>query len=111
MDAHFMNTNIVELLANLKVGLQELYGARLQGVYLYGSYARGEEVRGSDVDVLIVLNDIPSYAAEVDRTGGLVSALALKYAVSVSRVFVSLQDWQQGQTPFLLNAREEAIAA
>jgi hypothetical protein len=31
--------------------------------------------------------------------------------VSVNRVFVSRRDRQQGQTPFLLNAREEAIAA
>ena len=41
--------------------------------------------RESDVDILIVLDEIPSYAAEVDRTGKLIAALSLKYAASVSR--------------------------
>lgn len=58
-----------------------------------------------------MLDIIPSYSAEVDRTSTLIAALALKHAVSVSRVFVTLRNWQQGQTPFLINAREEAVAA
>lgn len=106
-----MNAKLKSLLEELKAGLQSRHGSRLHGVYLYGSYARDEESRESDVDVLIVLDAIPSYAAEVDRTGALIAALSLKYSVSISRVFVSQRDWLQGQSPFLLNAREEAIAA
>ncbi|MEK7207421.1 MAG: nucleotidyltransferase domain-containing protein [Pseudomonadota bacterium] len=106
-----MNPKIHSLLGELKAGLRPLYGGRLHGVYLYGSHARGEGSRESDVDVLIVLDAISSYAAEVDRTGGLIAGLSLKHSVSVSRVFVSHHDWLQGQSPFLLNAREEAIAA
>lgn len=106
-----MNPKIHKLLGELKTGLHSLYSGRLGGVYLYGSHARGESGRESDVDVLIVLDAVPSYAAEVDRTGTLIAALSLKYSVSVSRVFVSRHDWLQGQSPFLLNAREEAIAA
>lgn len=106
-----MNPKIHSLLGELKAGLGSLYGDRLHGIYLYGSHARGEDSRESDVDVLIVLDAIPSYAAEVDRTGALIAGLSLKHFVSVSRVFVSRHDWLQGQSPFLLNAREEAIAA
>lgn len=106
-----MNADIHSLLKELKTGLRFVYGNRLHGVYLYGSCARGEAGRESDVDVLIVLDRIPSYSAEVDRTSALIASLSLKHSVSISRVFVSLHDWQQGQTPFLLNAREEAVAA
>ncbi len=102
---------INKLLKELKTGLHSLYGGRLHGIYLYGSCARGEAGRESDVDILVVLDSIPSYSAEVDRTSALIASLSLKHSVSVSRVFVSLHDWQRGQTPFLLDAREEAIAA
>jgi type I restriction enzyme S subunit len=106
-----MNPTLHSLLADLKAGLRSLYGDRLRGVYLYGSYARGEESDESDVDILIVLDAVPAYAPEVDRTGALIASLSLKYSVSISRVFVSEQDWIQAQSPFLLNTREEAIAA
>ncbi|MBI3574456.1 MAG: nucleotidyltransferase domain-containing protein [Gammaproteobacteria bacterium] len=106
-----MNADINSLLKELKTGLRSIYGNRLHGVYLYGSCARAEAGHESDVDVLVVLGHIPSYSAEVDRTSALIASLSLKHSVCVSRVFVSLSDWRQGQTPFLLNAREEAVAA
>ena len=106
-----MDDRIKPLLVELKTGLTAVYGERLKGVYLYGSYARGEEDSESDVDVLVILEHFDRYGAEVDRTGHLVSALSLKYGVSVSRVFVSQRDWSHGETPFLENAREEAILA
>ena len=97
------------LLNELKCGLDRIYGERLEGVYLYGSYARGEDERESDVDVIVVLQDFDSYGAEIDRTGVLGADLSLKYGVSISRVFVRESDWLEKETPFLLNAREEAI--
>jgi predicted nucleotidyltransferase len=106
-----MSETIRALMAELKAGLGQLYRDQLKGVYLYGSYARGEQDAESDLDVLIVLRQIGQYGAEVDRTGRLISTLSLKHGVSISRVFVSEQDWLDRDTPFLENAREEAILA
>ena len=100
-----------DLLAELKQGLKAIYGARLKGLYLYGSYARGEQEKYSDIDVLIVLDEISHYAGEVDRTGYATSELCLKYHVAISRVFVTEQDWKTRETSFLINAREDAVAA
>ena len=105
-------SEIVEtLLAELKSGLQGLYGGRIRGVYLYGSYARGEPEAESDVDLLVVLDRVDSYGAEVDRTSRLVSDVSLRYGLSVSRVFVSEREWQKGGGLFLANVREESIPA
>jgi uncharacterized protein len=98
-------------LRELEAGLASIYAERLRGVYLYGSYARGEADAESDVDVLIVLDRVDRYAAEVDRTSALISELSLKYDRSISRVFVSWDDWSGRETPFLGNARRDAVSA
>src|SRR5215213_251174 len=97
------------LLSQLRAGLARLYGDRLVGVYLFGSFARGEQDSESDLDVLIVLDRLDSYGAEIDRTGDLVARLALAYDLSVSRVFVSADDWVRGTGSFLEAVRQEAI--
>lgn len=102
---------IAPLIRELKASLAASYGERLRGVYIYGSYARGEAGPESDVDIVVVLDDIASYAAEVDRTGHLVSSLSLRYGVSISRVFVSERAWREGETAFLATVREEAVPA
>ena len=102
---------IETLMAELRAGLEAIYGERLRGLYLYGSYARGEADPESDVDVLIVLEGYARYSDEIGRTSRLISFLCLKYSVSVSRVFVSEKKWRGYDSPFLRNARAEAIAA
>jgi predicted nucleotidyltransferase len=106
-----MTGTLPSLLDKLKSGLAAIYGERLRGVYLYGSYARGEQDWESDVDVLVVLDEVPRYGAEVDRTGELIANLSLAYDVSVSRVVVSERTWRTGDTLFLANVRDEAVPA
>ena len=106
-----MDKRTEELVREYREGLKEIYGDRFLGVYLFGSYARGEQDQESDVDLLVVLDRIDGYGAEVDRTGHLTSELALKYGLSLSRVFVSRQQWEHGDTAFIGHARSEAIPA
>lgn len=108
----FQNTSLKELLAELRAGLQTIYGSRLKGLYLFGSYARGEQEEGSDVDMLVIIDKFTgSYGDEVRRTGELGSLLSLKYGSTISQVFVKESSWLSGATPFLDNVRQEAIAA
>jgi uncharacterized protein (DUF433 family)/predicted nucleotidyltransferase len=104
---HNLITGVV--LSRLENGLADLYGTRLKGVYLYGSYARGEQVRGSDMDVVIVLDNVSNYGKEIEYTAHLVSELSLEHDLSISTVFIQQTEWQDGETPFLRRVRQEAI--
>jgi predicted nucleotidyltransferase len=102
---------IRKLMKELKEGLVRIYGDRLKAVYLYGSYARGEARADSDIDVMIVLKNYKSYGKEIDRTGELVSKLALEYGISISRVIMKETQWKESDTPLLRNIRMDGVPA
>ncbi len=83
------------VLGQLKAGLSRIYGVRFRSVYLYGPVARAEQHVVSDFRVFVVLDNVSDYGAEIERTGGLISRLSLLHAVSVSRIFMSEQDWRR----------------
>jgi predicted nucleotidyltransferase len=105
-----MTKSVNSILLELKKGLEGIYGAQMKGVYLYSSYAREEQDDESDLDALIVLDHMGRYGAEIDRTGQLISTLSLQHGTSISRVFVSEEDWLGLDTAFLSNVRAEAIS-
>ena len=71
---------VKDLVSELKSRLLPLYGVHLKQVCLYGSHARGEAQQGSDIDVLIVLDRIERYGAEIDRTSELISDMSFQTA-------------------------------
>ncbi len=106
-----MSETIRQILAELKHRLASIYGRRLRGVYLFGSYARDEADEESDLDVLIVLDQVENYTQEISRTSEVISQLSLKHGVPLSRVFASAAQWREDSTLFFLNVRDEAIPA
>ena len=106
-----MKDTVQNALADLRRALEDVYGNRLYGLYLYGSCARGEQEWDSDLDLLVILDQIKAYGAEIDRTSELVSSVSLRYGISVSRVFVSQKEWRDVKNGFLSQVRQEAIAA
>jgi predicted nucleotidyltransferase len=106
-----MDASIKSLVGDLKEGLRALYASRLQEVYVFGSRIRGNAAADSDLDVLVVLDRVEDYGAEITRTSHLVSELSLKHGITVSRVFASFKDWQEAKTAFVRSVREEGVAA
>lgn len=104
-----MPTRIKKLLKELKRGLVQIYGEQLKAVYLYGSYARGEERPDSDIDVLMVLKGNFDYIEMLKRSDDFSAAFCLEKDVVISRAFVSTKEYEEKQTPFLINVRREGV--
>lgn len=99
------------ILRELRTGMERIYGNRLRGLILFGSHARGDAVEGSDIDVMVLLEGEVDAGAEISRTSELRSVLSLKHDVVISCVYIPEAEYRDGQSPLLLNARREGIAA
>jgi len=105
-----MNEELASVLQQLRAGLLALYGERLDRVLLYGSRARGDARPESDVDVLVVLAGEVDPMVEIRRSGGLVADLSLAYDLVLSCAYMSTEELDDGNDPFLRNVRREALA-
>lgn len=106
-----MNDSIRVLISEIRNRLAALYGERLRDVFLFGSFARNEADDESDIDILIVLDEVGNYMREVERTSEIMSQISLSCGRSISWVFASEEQWKHSETMFFLNVREEAIPA
>jgi predicted nucleotidyltransferase len=93
----------------VRAALSALYGPRLRGLYLYGSYARGEETDDSDIDFLVLLNEVEDAGDELETMSELGSRLSLTHDLTITFYPVSVSEFQNLHTPFLLNVRREAV--
>ena len=104
-----MSSNIRPILKKLKKGLIEIYGEQVDRILLYGSRARGDERPDSDIDILVVLKDDFNYSEMLRLSSDLAASLSLENDVVISRAFVSREQFENRQTPFLMNVRREAV--
>ncbi len=98
-----------EILSELRARLKENYGDRLVDVLLFGSQARGDAVNGSDIDVMVILKGEIDQGKEIWESSEYSAAISLEHDVLISTVFVSDNLYHRAQTPFLINARREAV--
>lgn len=106
-----MPKNIKKILRELKTGLRQIYGEKLQSVILYGSYARGDaHPPDSDVDVLAVLDGEFNHWDIERQSSEFIAALCLENDVVISLHFISDKDYAESQMPLLINVRREGVA-
>jgi len=55
------------ILKELKKKLKEIYGKKLKGTILYNSYGKGEATEESDIDLIILLEDMKEVIAEREK--------------------------------------------
>jgi predicted nucleotidyltransferase len=71
--------------------------------------ARGDARDDSDIDILIVLKNDFNYSEMLRLSSDFTASLSLEKDVVISRAFVSKADFENRQTPFLMNVRREGV--
>jgi uncharacterized protein len=97
------------ILKDLNRLLSPVFGNRLRQVVLYGSVARGQDTEDSDVDVLLVLQDVPTYTTDLKKALGAVARLAGQLDRRISIKPIPLADYQSGDCPLLQSIRREGL--
>ena len=93
--------------------VREAYGDRLVHVILYGSYARGDQRAHSDLDVLVVLRELPDGAfwEEFHRIGAwpYESSFGQGIPIIVSAMPADAQRFDAGATSHLEAAKRDGV--
>ena len=102
--------DIEEILKKAKFILQKIYGQRLKGIILYGSYARGEAVEGSDIDLIILLDNMQNPIDELEMCSKEIHQLDFAYDTLISIIPFDLKQYNTRKLQIILNAKKEGIS-
>jgi predicted nucleotidyltransferase len=78
-------------------------------VVLFGSWARGDADDDSDVDLLVVLDRVDDYGAELDRLSDLTFHHLLRSHRIVEAFPVAEEEFNRGDGSLLSSARREGV--
>lgn len=101
--------NIKPILDEVKEKLKEIYGDRLKGIILYGSYARGDFTDGSDIDLIILLEDMEESSTGRKKYFDAICELDLKYDTVISIIPFKEEEYRIRRLPIILNVKKEGI--
>ena len=100
---------IKTILDEVKKRLEIIYGDNLKAIILYGSYARGDFTDGSDIDLIILLEDMKEPMTEREKYFNEIWELDLKYDTVISIIPLKEEDYRTRKLPIILNAKKEGI--
>lgn len=101
--------SIVGTLTKLKKVISDYYRQRLQNIILYGSYARGDFSEQSDIDILVVLNEMQSEMKEIDTLAELKTDILIESDIYISTNPVSADKLNNSEFTFYKNIRNEGV--
>ena len=111
LEVAHMGESVKQIVAELRLSFEKIYGDKLAGMMLFGSQARGMAEDGSDIDVLVILQGPVIPGLEIARTSSQRASISLKNNIVVSCTFISADQWATEQSPLLINIRRESLPA
>ncbi len=101
--------DIRPIIDEVKSRLEDIYGDKIKEILLYGSYAKGEAVEGSDIDIVVVLENVDDVIEEREKIIDQIFELDLKYDVVISVLPLDEDHYRTRKSPFLMNIDKDGI--
>jgi hypothetical protein len=103
--------DIRNILKEFKKQLKVIYKDNLKGVILFGSYARGDYDSESDIDTLVLLNEVQNYDTEFDRVLFVEQEIQEKYDYKfiINSIIATYNNYNFRLNPLYLNVKREGI--
>jgi len=100
-------TDALSVAREVASDLRDLYGERLKRVVLFGSWARGDAHPESDIDLLVVLDEVGSRRVELDRMSDVLWRHSLQHGTVLTELPVSEAEYRDSDEPILICVRAE----
>jgi len=97
-------------LKEVKNSLNNVYGERVKDIILYGSYARGEATEDSEIDIIILLNNLKGPGEEIAKCLKPIWEIEFKHDTLISILPIEEKDFKIRKMPVILNAKKEGIS-
>jgi predicted nucleotidyltransferase len=104
-----VSEDIIPILTRFKDRARNVYGRKLKKIILYGSYAKGLAKKDSDIDLMIVLSEMDSAFAEIDRLNDIKFSIGLEYDVYISANPVSEDSFSHSKLPIFNSVARDGI--
>ncbi|MCB1189940.1 MAG: nucleotidyltransferase domain-containing protein [Leptospiraceae bacterium] len=101
--------SIIQPVEEIKLSLKRIYKAKLKNLILFGSYARGNFEEGSDIDILLLIENVKNIFDERKKLSYNICDICLKYDVLLSVIPYDFNEYNKLRTPFILNVKREGI--
>ena len=99
------------LFKKIRESLEAEFKNRLKGVIVYGSEARKDASPDSDIDVLVLLDDVSSFAQDLRRCVDSLFPLSLEIDRRISAKPVPFSLYNKADCPLFRHAHREGVAA
>lgn len=99
------------LLNKIHDRLTVAFGERLQGVVLYGSEVRGEATEDSDIDVLVLLDDVSSHLRDSQTCAAALLDISIALGKPIHAKPTPKRLYDEGRAPLYLEAQREGMRA
>jgi predicted nucleotidyltransferase len=99
--------NVLKVVETAAADLRALYGERVRQILLFGSWARGDADPESDIDLLVVLDQVDSPWEELRRMDEILWRHSFRNDVVISAVPVGEDELHEPTRPFVIRAQTE----